>query len=106
MAIDSPTAKKLSDCVLPGVRLVRARPRVPASAFSRELFPTLERPAIAISRRSHFGQLWSPLAEATNSVASRPISDSGVQVVNPILGGATETTPGDSSRASCTFNVL
>src|SRR5690606_6557460 len=41
--------KKLSSCVRPGVFDVRARPLWPVSALMSDDFPTLERPAKAIS---------------------------------------------------------
>src|SRR5208282_4372539 len=65
-ARSSPIVKKLSARVRPGVLLVRARPLTPVSALISELLPTLERPAIATSIRSHWGHSATANAEATN----------------------------------------
>src|SRR3546814_7812656 len=45
----SPTSKKLSSCVRPGVLDVRASPLRLVSAFSSDDLPTLDRPAKATS---------------------------------------------------------
>ena len=65
-ASGSPTSKKLSSCVRPGVFEVRASPLRLVSALSSEDLPTLERPAKAISGQSGSGRNLSAGADFRN----------------------------------------
>src|SRR5690606_24548599 len=65
--VGSPTSKKFSSCVRPGVTEVRAIARRPVSALSSEDLPTFERPAKAIPGASGSGRNLSCGAESRNS---------------------------------------
>ena len=62
----SPTSKKFSSWVRPGVLEVRARALRPVSRLSSDDLPTLERPAKAISGTFGSGRNWSWGADLRN----------------------------------------
>src|SRR5690242_5795189 len=65
--VGSPTSKKLSSCVRPGVTDARAIALRPVTALISELLPTFERPAKATSGQSGPGRKSSEGAESRNS---------------------------------------
>ncbi len=67
--------KKISSCVRPGVREVRARLLRPVSALSRLDLPTLERPASAISvPRAAGSEAGEPAAATKRHVAGEQLA--------------------------------
>ena len=70
----SPTSKKLSSCVRPGVFEVRASPFFETSALISELLPTLERPAKAISGGPSGGRNFSAGTPRMNTQGAVKIS--------------------------------
>jgi hypothetical protein len=77
----SPTSKKLSSCVRPGVFEVRASALRFASALSSDDLPTFERPANATSGTTGFGRCSSLGADLRNAIGPAKIFPRGLDLV-------------------------